>query len=107
MSQDASPNLTQAKCGVQEQLWAYEDADTLREALEARLAASEAQCQQLRADLTAAQHSAVEVRNCDILSKLLVKGSACAMHSLQQVTLLVRPCSSNSRLPPLLHLLRA
>ena len=91
---------------MQEQLWAYEDADTLREALEARLAASEAQCQQLHADLTA-QHSAVEVRNCDILSKLLVKGSACAMHSLQQVTLLVRPCSSNSRLPPLLHLLQA
>jgi hypothetical protein len=47
--------------GVQEQLWAYEDADTQREALEARLAASEAECQQLRADLAAAQHSALEV----------------------------------------------
>jgi hypothetical protein len=39
----------------QEQLWAYEDADTQREAVEARLAASEAECQQLRADLDAAR----------------------------------------------------
>ncbi len=55
--------------GVQEQLWAYEDADTQREALEARLASSEAECQQLRADLAAAQHSALEVHRLSLRSE--------------------------------------
>ena len=68
--------------GVQEQLWAYEDADTQREALAARLAASDAKCQQLRVDLEAAQNSALEVHRLSLRFQHSVWNGACAMHNL-------------------------
>lgn len=74
--------------GVQEQLWAAEDADTQREALEARLAASEAECQQLHADLAAAQHSVYGVRSLSLRFQHSVWNVQ--YMTLQQAMLLVR-----------------